>query len=617
MAGAGFYTCCKRPQPITLSISMNTLREALARNTVDELKALTALLPGLAPVGRKDELIDALLGQLDGMALRSVWDKLDPLQRLAVAESLYTPGGQLDSRQFRAKYGALPSFRVTGDDKRRPSASRPTALCLFLHWDMRVYNLPPELGQRLRSFVPQPAAASLPVLPALPASIGDSPLTVRCTEREALVDLPVLLRLVDQGKLQVSDKTSQASGSTLRLLANTLSGGDFYSTDMAAALPGQDIGAIKAFAWPLLLQCAGLMQRNGSKSALSPAGRKALTAAPAELLRTAWQKWLKGGLLDEFSRIDIIKGQKSKGRVMTAVAPRREVIADALQDCPLGEWVAVDDFCRYMQAADFGFEVAHDPWKLYLVDPQYGSLGYDGSHTWRLLQLRYLLCLLFEYAAVLGIVDVAFAPPDQVPGRQDLGDLWGADDLAFLSRYDGLVYFRLTALGAFCLGQSPSYSPAPAQQAPSASLVVQPDLTVQVVRGPLAAEEQGVMETWAHPVGGAAWLLDPQMALTAVERGRDANALGDFLRQRADQAALPEPVEAFIRAAQKRGTALRTLGPALLIECIDADIAARVAAHPATASLCALAGERRLVVRTEHEARFRAALRVLGFGWVA
>ena len=595
-------------------MSMNTLREALARNTVDELKALIALLPPLAPVGRKDELIAALLGQLDGMALRSVWDKLDELQRLAVAESLYTPGGQLDSRQFRAKYGALPSFRVTGDDKRRPPASRPTALCLFLHWDMRVYNLPPDLGQRLRSFVPQPAAASLPVLPVLPEHIGDSPLTVRCTEREALVDLPVLLRLVDQGKLQVSDKTSQASSSTLRLLANTLSGGDFY-TDATAAPPEQDIGAIKAFAWPLLLQCAGLMQRNGSKSALSPAGRKALTAAPAELLRSAWQKWLKGGLLDEFSRIDIIKGQKSKGRVMTAVAPRREAIADALQDCPLGEWIAVDDFANYMQAADLGFEVAHDPWKLYLADPQYGSLGYDGSHRWHILQLRYLLCLLFEYAAVLGIVDVAFVPPDQVPGRQDFGDLWGADDLDFLSRCDGLVYFRLTALGAFCLGQSPSYSPAPAPQAQSASLSVQPDLTVHVLRGQLAAEEQGVMETWAHPVGAAAWLLDPQKALAAVERGHDANALGDFLRQRDDQ-PLPEPVAAFIRAAQKRGTALRALGPALLIECIDADIAARIAAHPETASLCALAGERRLVVRTEHEARFRAALRLVGFGLV-
>ena len=60
---------------------------------------------------------------------------------------------------------------------------------------------------------------------------------------------------------------------------------------------------------------------------------------------------------------------------------------------------------------------------------------------------------------------------------------------------------------------------------------MQPDLTVNVLRGRLAAEEQGVMQTWAQPVGAAAWLLDRQKALAAVERGHDANALGDFLHR--------------------------------------------------------------------------------------
>lgn len=195
------------------------------------------------------------------------------------------------------------------------------------------------------------------------------------------------------------------------MLAEKLSGGDFYGPD--ATLPDciAQAGPIKAFAWPLLLHAAGLVLRGGAKSALSPAGRKALGAAPAEVLRTAWQKWLKGGLLDEFSRVDQIKGQKSKGSVMTAVAPRRVAIALALQQCPVGAWVAVDELARYMQAAGLDFEVAHDAWKLYLFELKYGSLGYDGSNGWPILQLRYLLCFLFEYAAVLGMVDVAFVGP--------------------------------------------------------------------------------------------------------------------------------------------------------------------------------------------------------------
>jgi hypothetical protein len=77
-------------------------------------------------------------------------------------------------------------------------------------------------------------------------------------------------------------------------------------------------------------------------------------------------------------------------------------------------------------------------------DQQYSSLGHDGYHSWEILQFRYLLCVLFEYAAALGIIDVAYI--EATGARNDFGDLWGTDDLEFLSRYDGLIYFRVTPL---------------------------------------------------------------------------------------------------------------------------------------------------------------------------
>jgi hypothetical protein len=594
---------------------MKTLSEALARHTVDELKALAALLPEIPRVGRKDELIAAILSHLGGAALHSLWDRMDETQRLAVAESLYTPSGLFDGQRFRAKYGALPRFSVAGGDNKRSYGSRyepPTLLCLFLYKDVLQHSLPLDLSERLRSFVAEPAVAKLPVVESLPDSVDDEPLKVRCTEREAIVDLPVLLRLADQGKLQVSDKTSQPGTTTLRLLADRLSSGDFYGPAAAPVRREHEIGPIKAFAWPLLLQSAGLTQRSGNKSALSLAGRKALGAAPADVLRAVWQKWLKAGLLDEFSRIDLIKGQRSKGRVMTAVAPRRAAIAQALQDAPVGAWIAVDEFSRFMQAADLGFEVAHDPWKLYLGEPQHGSLGYEGSHAWNILQLRYLLCFLFEYAAVLGIVDVAFVEPQCA--HQNFRALWGSDDVAFLSRYDGLVYFRLTSLGAYCLGLRQAYDQAVTPR--RAGLSVLPSLTVNVVHGPLAPEESLVLGTWANPISDTGWLLDRQRALAALETGHDVCELGEFLRSRDDQ-PLPETVDSFMRTVQELGKALRVVGPALLIECADANIAARIAVHPETAGLCSLAGDRRLVVRAEHEDRFRARVRMLGFGMSA
>ncbi len=51
-----------------------------------------------------------------------------------------------------------------------------------------------------------------------------------------------------------------------------------------------------------------------------------------------------------------------------------------------------------------------------------------------------------------------------------------------------------------------------------------------------------------------------------------------------------------------------------LIECADAEIAARLATDGGTAKLCQRAGERRLVVRTTSEKAFRKAARALGYG---
>ena len=173
-------------------------------------------------------------------------------------------------------------------------------------------------------------------------------------------------------------------------------------------------GPIRAFAWPWLVQAARLAEVRGSRLALTKTGRAALGAPPAETLRRLWQRWLKNTLLDEFSRIDDVKGQtRGKGRrAMTAATSRRAAIAAALARCPENRWVCFDAFSLFMRAAFFSFSITRDPWSLYLADPHYGSLGYAGAHGWDLLEGRYLLCLLFEYAATLGLVDVAYTHPD-------------------------------------------------------------------------------------------------------------------------------------------------------------------------------------------------------------
>jgi hypothetical protein len=262
-----------------------------------------------------------------------------------------------------------------------------------------------------------------------------------------------------------------------------------------------------------------------------------------------------------------------------------------------------------MLASDLVFAVTHDAWKLYVRERQYGSLGYAGSDGWNILQERYISAVLFEYAATLGMVDVAYVDPAEA--RDDYRDMWGTDELAFLSRYDGMSEFRLTPLGAYVLGINAAYRPAAI--ASDVVLSVLPSLQVNVVRGTLSTEEVLLLENWAVPVQSGSWRLDRERALSAIEKGYRIAELQGFLESR-DNIPLPELVESFIRQCTRNGKALKTVGSAVLIECRDNETAEAIAGHKETGSLCLRAGPKTLVVRTDHLDKFRERVRLLGFG---
>ena len=587
-----------------------TLRDALALLTVPDLKALLAHLDGVPSSARKDDLVTHIAACLLGPGVKALWERLDETQQAAVAEAVHHPLGVYLPDQFQAKYQRAPAFRSRSSQTglRYGGSEQRTALGLFIHAMPRVHDLvvPSDLQAVLRTLVPVPPPLSLPSLTTLEPDDG---LTLRLTEREALQEVMRMLRTLDQTRIQVSEKTGRPGASALRLVSELLPQGDFYPLVEKADKWSQEIGPIKAFAWPMLLQAGGLAERTGTRLKLCPAGHKALGSAPADVLRTLWRKWLKTTLLDEFSRIEAIKGQGGAGRIMGAVAPRRAEIEAALMQCPPGRWVALDDFSRLMQASGRSFVVAHDPWKLYIAERQYGSLGYAGSHGWNILQRRYITALLFEYAATLGLVDVAYTDPADSP--HDWQGLWGTDDLAFLSPYDGLRHFRITPLGAYVLGIEASYQPA---ELPSdLVLSVLPSLRIQQVSGECSTEEALLLNTWTMALAPGSWQLDRSRALAALERGCDITELTRFLESRVDQ-PLPEPVATFIQRWERDGRALRPGASAQLIECRDAQTADTVASHPETASLCLRAAATTLVVCTEQLEKFREKLRILGLG---
>ena len=396
----------------------------------------------------------------------------------------------------------------------------------------------------------------------------------------------------------------------MTLLNDLLRDHDFFELREKVNSWDPEIGRVKAFSWALLVQAAKFAALRNEKLLLTKTGRAALEAPPAYSLREIWNAWVTRGIIDEFSRIDTIKGQKGKGsRGLTPPEDRRLTIKCALAECPVGRWVEIGEFSRYMRAADLRFEVTRDPWSLYICDPQYGSLGYDGYGGWNILQERYLLCLLFEYAAPLGLIDIAYEHP--AGARSDFQAQWGTDDLIFLSRYDGLRYFRLTSLGAFILGRLDHYEPR--KEEPAISLTVLPNRQIRIEQGELSPDQSLLLESFAEPQRTGLWVLDEARAIKSVEKGARIAELRAFLAT-GDPQPLPEAVEGFLAAVEQRGAACICKGTALLIECISPQVAEVIAQNSQTGKLCQRTGERCLVVAVDKEKAFRGALNAIGYG---
>jgi len=425
--------------------------------------------------------------------------------------------------------------------------------------------------------------------------------TVRLTQQEAQANLLAVLQLCGAGGLRCSEKTQRPSTGTVTAVAGVLAGGDFY--------PGEPIAAV---AWPLLVQAGGLAELAGGRLQLTARGRTALARPAADTIRHLWRSWLTRAPIDELSRVEHIKGQRTTN-TLTSAKTRRQTAAAALASCcQVGSWVETDELFNRMRRDDLSPTVARSErglWKLYLADPQYGSLGYAGYGDWPILEGRYTLAVLFEYAGTLGLVDVAYTDP--AGARDDFRDNWGTDDLPYLSRYDGLRAIRLNALGAYVLGLSQSYQP-PAGAAPDGDLLkVLPNLDIVAV-GQITVADRLTLDAYAAPTGDRVWTLRADTLLAAIDAGRPVEQFVEFLTSRTAH-DVPATVATLIADVTDRAGRLRDAGVVRLVQCAEPALATLIARDRRLRGLCRPVGERHIAVPLEAEAEFRIALRSLGF----
>jgi hypothetical protein len=564
-----------------------TLQAALKDKYLStDLRELAALLISEVPT-RKDDRIQVIVQSLFA-DLQGIFKKLHPLAQHAVSEVVHTWGGYFQLRMFVNKYSGSPWTEVSGRFGRKKEL-----LDLFII-DGRMSF---DLFEQLQTIVPKPPRDEIRYTEK--NDFLEEGLTVRETSTAALANLATFLTLAADKKIRVSAKTGKATGATVGKMTELLYEPDWYDDE--------EIGPMQSFAWPLLLQGGGLARADGSFLQLTPAGRKALKKDLPGAIQKAWQRWEKTKIIDEFSRVTAIKGQRSsRGRTMTNPVKRRPQINNLLRDLQPGKWISSDELLRLLQTKhEYSFEMVNYNWKLYFLDQQYGHLDYHD--TWLLLQFRYILVYLFEYCATLGLIDVAYDDP-RGARSQDYRECWGTDDLEFLSHCDGLYYIRINDLGAFVMGHRSEYQVL--QNDDGVFTFDGTDLVVDDT-GTMAPGQQLYLEKIAERIEVDRWRFSASSLVRALKGGEN---LGEIKKNLASWGTkeFSTEIEKLFAEVEYLSTAFIDVGRVSLIEC-SPEARRQALTNKKMSGLCLPAGERYLVAVPGKEAKFIRALESAGF----
>jgi len=321
------------------------------------------------------------------------------------------------------------------------------------------------------------------------------PLQVFESERIAPSELARVLRLVQAGKLKVTDSTQRPTDGSTRLIGEALVAPEF-DLEEPPERRGQwsseaKAGPVRAHAWGVLVQQCGWAKPKSGALALTPAGQEVLQGFSPEPYREGVARFLTNGDFDELHRVNHIRGQTGRHkRWISNPGLRKIAVREVMATFPVGLWVKYAEALRLVQASGEDWNVMNGEGFLYICDAQYGLI-YDHAGV----NSQFLRALLMESLATLGVVDIAYVYPHHE--WPDLRDNWGRDSHAFCGRYDGLRYVRLTALGAFCLRATDSYLPH-TEDAPKLFRVL-PNLEIVLTRGPLDPASRAMLELLAAP----------------------------------------------------------------------------------------------------------------------
>lgn len=579
---------------------MDNFQDLIEHSTVDDLKFRIKSLPfSCAIPSRKAEIASTLLNVLmNPDNLQSIWNHLSEVQKLALQEAVHNQVGYMDGFVFWSKYQKEPPSREDWSLYRsRDKANTDKALAPFFYPDCRYgssVRIPNDLLAFLKPHVPLPPHFSLPT-----AIVDGEEAETLETSQYTEAELNILINIIKDKKLKVSPKTGQPSKALLNQLCNRLN--EPYQN--ASLLDDESANSIKAFGWIQILRAALWINETNGELQIN-LKKASLHQRHCDVIKQLFWDWKDRSKFDEFSRINQIKGQKGKSqKYFTNVLSRRDACIETLRACPPEQWVSFDDYLRLMAVERQFFNVTLEPYSLYIGDSTYGRI-----HDDTFLTNVYTRCLMMEYFATLGIVDIAYVTPDNA--QDNYYDRWGQYDLDYLSVYDGLKYIRLTKLGAYVLGVIDTYTDV--SDSTKTSIALLSENRVQFMQSP-ATSERVFLTNYADEVNDQVWQLCTSKLLSHIENGGDLEEIQSFLSERDEQPYFPTQIEHLFKTLESNKNAVRLEGRFLLLKCDTESIARNIASAPKIQKWCQRVGKDQLIIPEGKESLFRQLVHELTY----
>ncbi len=578
---------------------------------VDSLKIFARKLNLPKKLTRKDELLAALDKELQSN-LPGIVARLSEAERQLLAHAVHS-GGEVARENFKAMY----SVEMPNLDRWAYSRKDASLLLMFgKGWEggFAIFDALMESLQRVVPKPPKPNITTLDAIPKIHQPAKKSwreaiPRQVRIYESSEIAPLELrsVLQLVGSGKLSVTGKGLRPTEASTRLIKRCLVVPDFDTEDFQA--PSRSYGAesvesFRAHAWGVVIQQCGWAKSRHGTLVLTKSGQRLLQEWMPEVFKEGIDSFRDDNYFDEFNRVNHIRGQSGRGkRYLTDPPERRYAILESITHWPVGRWIEFDEAWRFLLASGNNFLLTSEAVTLYFEEQQYGHLG---GHE-HILPRIYMRALLMESLATLGIIDIGYCHPNQL--WPDLEGGWGTDEMAFCSRYDGLLYVRLNALGAYCLNVASEYEPAPARPVSPWEVVGNGEI---IASEDFFPQDAYLLDVWATRDSQGAWWLDAGKILDYLASGGSIMDISRFLIEKS-QNELPEVLEGWLSGIAAKASAVRGIEQALLLEMCDEATAAGIAEHDNAGALSRHAGGEYLVVATKNLRAFRNALKKLGY----